>query len=360
MEMRFEKLTASWKYGLKVTYLRHVLGRPDDGRIKMIRRIMLLTILVKLTVVSVNIQAQELLTNGGLELVFPDMGGRDSTPSGWEKSEGPPVNAGFPAPNDALLMSLAEPSNFAHRLFEGEWQYWFQPYYGTFADTPDNFANLMQTVVGSPGKEYTMSGWAYFEIFSPAIVTNLNDGTEETPGSCFPEPCGDGELSPTNAYFGLDFLDSMGNVLPGSVEIELKAAGQPAGGVSYVQHTLVGVSPAGTTQVRVRATMLDGVLNPLPSPEGNSQSWFVDSFSLTAADAPDVSGDFDGDLDVDGRDFLIWQRGGSPTALSATDLAAWQAGYGAPLVAVTAVPEPASLALASLALMCVLHNRPKA
>jgi hypothetical protein len=321
----------------------------------MIRRLLLMAIVAQFFGWSAKLDAQELLTNGGLELVFPDMGGRDSTPPGWEKSEGPPVNAGFPPPNDALLMSLAEPSNFTHRLFEGEWQYWFQPYNATFAATEDNFAHLQQTVSGTPGREYTMSGWAYFEIFSPAIVTNLNDGTGEAPGSCFPEPCNDGPLSPTDAFFGLDFLDSLGNVLPGSVEIELKAAGHPAGGTSYTQHTLVGVSPVGTTQVRVRATMLDGVLNPLPNPESFSQSWFVDSFSLTAEDAPDVSGDFDGDLDVDGRDFLIWQRGGSPSSLSATDLAAWQSNYGAPLVAVTTVPEPSSLALAALTLVCLLR-----
>ncbi|MDZ4657635.1 MAG: hypothetical protein SH868_08655, partial [Bythopirellula sp.] len=55
-----------------------------------------------------------------------------------------------------------------------------------------------------------------------------------------------------------------------------------------------------------------------------------------------TSGDFDNDGDVDGRDFLIWQRGGSPTPFSAGDLADWQMNYGVgPLVAAsTAVPEP--------------------
>ena len=41
-----------------------------------------------------------------------------------------------------------------------------------------------------------------------------------------------------------------------------------------------------------------------------------------------AQGNFDGDGDVDGRDFLIWQRGGSPTAGSAEDLTAWQTNYG--------------------------------
>jgi hypothetical protein len=66
---------------------------------------------------------------------------------------------------------------------------------------------------------------------------------------------------------------------------------------------------------------------------------------------PSHTGDFDGDGDVDGRDFLVWQRGDSPSPLSASDLADWQANYGAgSLVAESvAVPEPRSLLLSSLA-----------
>lgn len=60
-------------------------------------------------------------------------------------------------------------------------------------------------------------------------------------------------------------------------------------------------------------------------------------------------GDFDGDGDIDGRDFLRWQRGDSPSPFSAADLAAWQAEYGAPLIALDAVPEPATLALLAMA-----------
>jgi hypothetical protein len=75
-----------------------------------------------------------------------------------------------------------------------------------------------------------------------------------------------------------------------------------------------------------------------------SDSPFV--FMTIARTALTQPGDFDFDGDVDGRDFLVWQRGGSPNALSAGDLADWQAGYGVgALSAVTAVPEPAALFL---------------
>jgi hypothetical protein len=70
------------------------------------------------------------------------------------------------------------------------------------------------------------------------------------------------------------------------------------------------------------------------------------------------NGDFDNDGDVDGRDFLRWQRGGSPNPLSAGDLAAWRANYGnGSLTAVAAVPEPSSVCLFSIALACSLLRR---
>lgn len=66
-----------------------------------------------------------------------------------------------------------------------------------------------------------------------------------------------------------------------------------------------------------------------------------------------VPGDFDGDGDVDGTDFLTWQK--NPAVGSLTD---WQNNYGlGSLAAATAVPEPTSLLLAGLfALMAVTAN----
>jgi hypothetical protein len=52
------------------------------------------------------------------------------------------------------------------------------------------------------------------------------------------------------------------------------------------------------------------------------------------------SGDFDGDGNIDGRDFLTWQRNNG----SAADLAIWQEQYGSsgPLSAATSIPEPST------------------
>ncbi len=66
-------------------------------------------------------------------------------------------------------------------------------------------------------------------------------------------------------------------------------------------------------------------------------------------------GDYDGDFDVDGADFLAWQRGESPDPTSADDLAAWQDLFGAVPPPASAVPEPTSAALALLALAWVLR-----
>ncbi len=99
------------------------------------------------------------------------------------------------------------------------------------------------------------------------------------------------------------------------------------------------------------------------SPDGGNFIIF-DNLEFEVADAGDVPnmlayleaggflpstgqpGDFDGDDDVDGQDFLLWQRGGSPSPLSASDLALWQENYGVGgLTAVTAVPEPSTIVL---------------
>jgi hypothetical protein len=81
------------------------------------------------------------------------------------------------------------------------------------------------------------------------------------------------------------------------------------------------------------------------------------------AAATPATGDFINDQDVDGADFLAWQKGlgaNSPQRIDgdsngdgdvdADDLAVWAAQFGT--AAVAAIPEPASGALLLIAAMC--------
>lgn len=80
---------------------------------------------------------------------------------------------------------------------------------------------------------------------------------------------------------------------------------------------------------------------------------FTDTPVLNIAFDFFTPGDFDQDGDVDGGDFLKWQRGESPNVLSSLDLADWQTNFGTtsgPAIAAAAVPEPSSSSL----LVCLI------
>jgi endoglucanase len=74
---------------------------------------------------------------------------------------------------------------------------------------------------------------------------------------------------------------------------------------------------------------------------------------------PGQPGDFDDDGDVDGRDFLEWQRGNSPNPQSADDLADWQTNYGIvpELLAGIAIPEPTCAAITTLLTLFAVASR---
>lgn len=115
------------------------------------------------------------------------------------------------------------------------------------------------------------------------------------------------------------------------VETNFLGATTIAAGGQLVLGGLFNTSGVTTQDVAGRYSTQDGLINLLNV-----------EYSTAGLD-----GDFDGDGDVDGRDFLRWQRGQSPNPLSASDLAAWRANYGAGslIATATAVPEPGTAAL---------------
>jgi hypothetical protein len=69
------------------------------------------------------------------------------------------------------------------------------------------------------------------------------------------------------------------------------------------------------------------------------------------------AGNFDSDRDVDGADFLNWQRGNSPNHLGTSDLAEWEANYGAIVsqaTMVSIIPEPSTWIGLLMGMTCLL------
>lgn len=90
-------------------------------------------------------------------------------------------------------------------------------------------------------------------------------------------------------------------------------------------------------------------------PATSAWTGYVDNirFGLFSEMTP---GDFDNDGDIDGHDYLVWQRGETDPLLSAAALSDWQAGYGTRAISASlaSVPEPSSgLLVAVLALLGV-------
>ncbi len=105
-------------------------------------------------------------------------------------------------------------------------------------------------------------------------------------------------------------------------------------------------------------TVLDGMADQYDSSLIAQAGQNFTGFQGSLAQA-DLDGDFDPDCDVDGADFLEWQRHfGSPYTDS--DLSDWDTNFGtsAPLLGIFAVPEPSAVALLVLGLLGFVRSRP--
>lgn len=137
----------------------------------------------------------------------------------------------------------------------------------------------------------------------------------------------------------------------GNLAVELSGYA-PHGGETY---TLLTAGSIGGTDFLT--TNFD--LAPLAS----GLSWDVDvsatSVVLKVLGSIALPGDFDSDQDVDGADFLKWQRNFGTPGYDAASLAAWKANFGATAAAaaVGAVPEPVGALLGLMAVGSVAAVR---
>jgi len=235
-------------------------------------------------------------------------------------------------------------------------------------------------VVGSPGYEPAQQ---YFVGITDASLAS--GGTDSW-----------GTLGPTE--FGTAFPEDRVLVNDGSDAIQVVTSATDEGGgtrtliyeVAVKQYNSFDATSAATSGTGLRTLAVGDTVGFAVAP-GSRFDTFVPGLGSDADFAATVSagggpnmfanfdlfglyqlvtdlGDFDADTDIDGFDFLQWQRGESPLPLNASDLSDWEGNFGAtsvgPLAAlgagVDAVPEPsAALLTGLLGLLLVGGYHPK-
>jgi hypothetical protein len=265
------------------------------------KRILVLAVLAASFAAGQNfVQAQELLLNGDLNLTDPPTAPEYfyDTPRNWilstdpcsNASDGPCTITPYVGGNNYTPFG-GYPAGFADRLGGGLGVIGeaYQGHY-PFEIVGPLDVQIRQAVPGVVGKTYIMSGWAHFEAGYAGGVEFLNiDSPNQRNQDAQAINPGVPVAALTDTIFALEFLDSLGTVLPGSIVYELHEDGgqqndNQLDGRDWVKHTLTAVAPAGTVSVQVRAAMIDGEFNF--DPPGQSQNVFFDDFSLIAVPEP--------------------------------------------------------------------------
>lgn len=130
-----------------------------------------------------------------------------------------------------------------------DWGVFFKPFSGNTTDGAAT-GHLYQDTAALGGTTYTLTGWAG----------------------------GEANVMMENAVFALDFFDGSGGPLGGS-QLSLMPTLTTANGeaFSYKLYSLSALAPTGTTVVRSRVSMINGMSNP----NGGGQAFVVDDFVLT-------------------------------------------------------------------------------
>ncbi|MGL4511722.1 MAG: PEP-CTERM sorting domain-containing protein [Lacipirellulaceae bacterium] len=209
---------------------------------------------------------QQLLLNPDVEVA--------NAPPGWTLLE---VGGNPPSPRESATLA-----GFANQEAGGVSGLWLEAFQGLFFGNgaEPTTAVLSQTVPGVAGENYTFSGYSLWEGNYSGGVTTLDAGS---PSGAIP--------SPTQSSFELAFLNGSGGVIGAPVALDLRTVQTNGGG--WAQHTLNGLAPAGTANVRVTASAINMVPNIDPQ-----QSGFYDTFSLRGASSPAVEALTNADLNI--------------------------------------------------------------
>ncbi len=244
--------------------MSYILDRSpmEEGEAGMRRTCTLLAVGAVLVCASSSTQAQNLLTNGNLDLT----GAVEIVPGFFLPKPDSWVNEGFRAisgPYEDELSSepwagpaptpVTTDGNMNPPHPEGcggpDCGVFFKAFTGNVMPNGPATGHLYQDVPATPGVLYTLTGWAGGE-------PNFLGGAE----------------------FAIEFFNGGGTEI-GGASLNLITAGllvDNGMAFDYKQYTVMATAPAGTAFVRARASMIDGIANPL----GGGQAYVVDDFVL--------------------------------------------------------------------------------
>ena len=207
-------------------------------------------------------RAQNLLSNGDLDMTYQQEivpGFFLPKPAVWENIGTRAITGPYEDEMSSETWAGPAPTPVTTNGSDGgDWAVFLKAFSGDATNGPAT-GTLQQAVPGSAGAKYALTGWAGAEA----------------------------NFLAADAVFAIDFLNSGGGVLSTSSLSLLPTLNAPNGqAFSYKQYTVIGTAPAGTTQVRARASMIDGIPNPL----GGGQAFVIDDFTLKAVPEPATLG----------------------------------------------------------------------
>jgi hypothetical protein len=226
------------------------------------KRLAFLTVLSTIVLGSMSAQAQNLLTNGTLDVTYQQEivpGFFLPKPASWVNDGTRAITGPYEDEMSSEPWAGPAPTPVTTGGVAGDdWAVFFKPFSGNATDGAAT-GHLYQDVPATPGIRYDLSGWAGAE------ANFLAQGAE----------------------IALEFLDSGGSVIGGSVVNLLPTLTVDNGlAFDYKQYTASAVAPAGTVSVRSRASMIGALANPA----GGGQAFVVDDFVLTAVPEPATLG----------------------------------------------------------------------